>query len=65
MTKKITLPSNWFGLTIFLLLIALTFIVPFVLTHWLVGLFAPEIVAIVLAVAAGLACFLKCVKFKD
>ena len=62
--KKILLPANYFGLLIMLLLIALAFIVPFVLVLWLVSLVAPWWVAVPVALAASLVSMLLRVNFK-
>jgi len=62
--KKILLPANYFGLLIMLVLIALAFIVPFVLVLWLVSLVAPWWVAVPVALAASLVSMLLRVNFK-
>jgi len=62
--KKILLPNNYFGLLIMLVLIALAFIVPFVLVFWLVLLVAPWWVAVPIALAASMVSVLLLVNFK-
>lgn len=62
--KQITLPNNWIGISIMLLLAALLLVVPAAVTLWLVSLVAPWWVAVPCAVAAGLVVMLLTVKFK-
>lgn len=61
---KIELPNNNFGAIIMLILILLTFLVPFTLVLWLVGLFAPLYVTLPLAFLAGMLSFITSVKWK-
>ena len=61
--KTILLPNNTFGAIIMLILVALSAIVPFVLTAWLVTLVAPWWVAGPVALLVSIVCFCKIVKF--
>lgn len=58
------LPSNWFGICIMLLAIALVITVPFVLVLWLMLKVAPAYVALPLAMLASLVTFLGTVKYR-
>jgi hypothetical protein len=61
---KVILPSNWFGICIMLLAIALVITVPFVLVLWLMLKVAPAYVALPLAMLASLVSFLGTVKYR-
>jgi hypothetical protein len=60
----VTLPNNVFGVCIFLAMLALTAIAPFVISFWLIGMIAPLWVNIPCSVAIAIVAFFKIVKFK-
>ena len=61
--KSVTLPNNAFGVVVFLVILALVFIIPFTISLWLIGMFAPSWVAVPVSIGVGVGAFIGLVKF--